>query len=294
MTSMEEPSPIRPATRPLRTDLLERFAVLGRQSDSAIAKFARTWGPLGLCRHGLPEAHGTVELHLSHVDTGVGEHCLIDRPSIPKWTCQESLDEWREYSKRANAVLNAIAGIRENRRTQADPWQFLGPFVTRGEPLLIPARREIDGTVYAWTAEAEPIDSQAQHEGITWPWTLLVADQRALIAERLQEWLFLGDVRPMVAWSGPEPEFILAGKELVELDTSSADSSLAPIVSLFAAIAVQLVQAVHRIDPPAICSHCGKFYSPERRPPASWGGVAAIPSGVWQGRSALAAERLGA
>src|SRR5690242_5744761 len=38
-------------------DLLDRFCELADESGERIERFAEQWGPLGLCKHGVPHTH---------------------------------------------------------------------------------------------------------------------------------------------------------------------------------------------------------------------------------------------
>lgn len=83
--------------------MLERFVSLPSGTDAAIVRFARRYGPLGLCAHGAPASHSP--------------HC---RP-----VCDESLEDWRFYSRSALAMLRIGAAIALERLPDAADWQAL-------------------------------------------------------------------------------------------------------------------------------------------------------------------------
>jgi hypothetical protein len=74
---------------------------------------------------------------------------------------------------------------------------------------------------------------------------------RKVVEEAVNRWLRIGAVSLSLEWWEPRPT--------VRLDSG-------PLSALFGALALQLLQAVARSDGLALCSACGRPYTPERRP----------------------------
>jgi hypothetical protein len=87
--------------------LLERFLGLYSAPDAAILQFARRYGTLRICPHGLPSSH--------------------DRDCYPAgWhegVCRESLEDWRFYSAQALALLKVAAALTRGQLPAAADWQ---------------------------------------------------------------------------------------------------------------------------------------------------------------------------
>lgn len=89
--------------------LLERFLGLYSAPDAAILQFARRYGPLGICPHGLPSSHDA--------------NC---RPA--GWQdglCRETLSDWRFYSAHAVAVLKVAAALTRDQLPAPADWQTI-------------------------------------------------------------------------------------------------------------------------------------------------------------------------
>lgn len=76
--------------------------------------------------------------------------------------------------------------------------------------------------------------------------------EKSLIASGVNFWLELGRVQPRVSWKASRP--------IITFECPK------PYGKLFANLAIQLMMAVSQIDAVAICSACGRSYTPKRRP----------------------------
>jgi len=109
--------------------ILDEFIVLGDGDDSAILKYARTWGVLELCAHNLPSCH----------EFALGAPLLLP-PLVPKspagvrhWfhadprqctpTGREALATWRHFSRQAGALLNIAADLQRARLGSGEDWR---------------------------------------------------------------------------------------------------------------------------------------------------------------------------
>ncbi len=144
-------------------DLLEGFLALADAADSDVEAYARRWGILGLCRHGLPAGHESVRLFIAGakltgdktafmrpIDRAGKEHgaAVVDAPcwsGNPSDGWREPTELWRIYADLARNLLLAanvarIAG-RESpdaRRSglnllagELDQWLTLAPMQVR-------------------------------------------------------------------------------------------------------------------------------------------------------------------
>ncbi len=209
-------------------DLLLRFVRLANATPQPICNFASSWGPLNICEHGLPDSHNPPPLALG----GYNGH---------QWWCRwrgyhnrragkkdgdgwEPLAAWRLFAGQARAHLNIAAKLHNGKLGDASDWQM--------------------------------IYTQA---GRTTPWWKSIGDDAGLALERrkladcVNEWLLIGNVRPALTWGWGENR-----NSKVTLQGAG----------LFGALAVQLLMAVSRTAGLAICSSCGGPYAPQRRPRA--------------------------
>lgn len=95
------------ATAP--ASLLEKFLMLHDRPTSDILAFAKRWGVLEICKHGLPCTHSNC-------------HPLEDRLSY--W---EPIQAWRSFSVQARAVLEIAASLRKGQPASMASWDRKGP-----------------------------------------------------------------------------------------------------------------------------------------------------------------------
>lgn len=103
-------------TKEVKKELLLDFARLVLVGSESILEFARSWGVLGLCEHGLPATHNPAQHSLSGQVISVG--C--------EPTGKESVQEWQEYARKIRAVLNVAAQIRKGEVGRREDWLVLG------------------------------------------------------------------------------------------------------------------------------------------------------------------------
>lgn len=120
------------------SDLLEGFLALADAADSEVEAYARRWGILGLCRHGLPAGHTPIRLLISSAKiTGnktafmqpiiragkeygtsvIDEPCWSGNPS-DGW--REPIELWRFYVDLARRLLLAANAGRVAERERSD------------------------------------------------------------------------------------------------------------------------------------------------------------------------------
>jgi len=185
-------------------DLLLRFIKLADASPLKIRDFARRWGVLAICEHGLPVGHSKIFSASPLVESGCQP---LKFNAEYSW---EPLEKWQYFSRIARAMLNIAARLHQDRL--GDPQDWLTIYESPGH---VP-----QGSI---------------------------GYERLLIKILVNDWLSMGNVRPVLEWAG-ESAFV------------AFDSDL------FGILAHQLMLLISRSKGIGICSGCGEPYSPERRP----------------------------
>ena len=118
-----------------RRGLLRSFVALEAAPPERIAAFARRWGRLYLCEHGLPASH-----HM-RVPGATGPQMAYVRgrtlPSIPiptdpqGWGDIEPVANWRFMARQMGAILEAASLVHINQVPPLDVWERAGGRVLR-------------------------------------------------------------------------------------------------------------------------------------------------------------------
>lgn len=120
--------------------LLEEFVRLADRPAEAVLSYARRWGVLGICEHGLPLSHNPPPTPL-----GPGSFPMTwCRPlAAESGVFREPLDAWWRYSRQYRAVLNLAACLHDGRLGQPEDWKVL--FYKESEERAVPWwRRRMD------------------------------------------------------------------------------------------------------------------------------------------------------
>ena len=200
--------------------ILDYFVALADAPPEEVLNFARHWGILELCEHNLPASHNA-PAHAPRATNTLVTWChprgWYDRTG--KYDGWEPLEVWRQFSRQARALLHIAARLHLGQVGLPEDWRL----------------------VYERSPSPEPAP---------W-WKQTVDGEKSKIADIVNEWLELGNVRVRTSWRPwrqPAPVVTLAGD------------------GLFGALACQLLLAINRTDGLAICSGCGSPYCPSRRP----------------------------
>jgi hypothetical protein len=222
--------------------MLRRFADLADEPDAAIIEYARAWGMLGLCAHGLGRFHAPA----------VGEPW---DPRGAEGSCREPLDlfaartsgwrlgrrrwyffaerleDWRVASRQVGDVLARIAA---NAPASFHDWHRVTT------PEVPPDRPDLGGSAFQW----------ADRGAMRWWWqcgayiTRLVSD---------------AGVRPTIEWTEPESGATLD-------DMMPRPRVVLGAGSLLGALAVQVLYAAAGGGGDVIrCDGCRQWYAPRRR-----------------------------
>lgn len=173
----------RPRRPPQQTGVLDGLleATGGDVVDGdAVATFARRWGVIEVCPHGLPATHRPAR------SSSTGPQCSIvpvrqDRRRLVDWW-QEPLSSWGDLGKRARAMLTVAATVHDQKPAPLETW------------------REA-----AWDL---PMYSGSQSR-------FIAASERPAMAAAVNGWLTIGGVGVEYVWEGDRPTLTLRPRSLV-------------------------------------------------------------------------------
>ena len=103
--------------------VLDEFVELAEGNDSKILKYARTWGVLELCQHGLPYLHGRPHEHFRVPPPRAFKSRQPISKCFPLGT--EKLEVWRFFSRQANALLRIAACLQQERLGDSADWALV-------------------------------------------------------------------------------------------------------------------------------------------------------------------------
>lgn len=212
-----------------KTGLLEEFIELADAPDKQVIGFARRWGMLNLCEHDFPQ------LHVQHPAWTYPNQSLDDDPWIcwlrgkspragPFW---EPVSAWRCWARRARELLRVAADVLSRKLPDQKDWRVAFDLD------FIPTK---DFRDYKVLFDYSP------------PRTLPDAAEK--LGQRLNQWIGIGNVRPIVEQRAGRPSISFGGG------------------GLFGALAMQLMLASTGEKGWVCCSNCRKLYTPDRRPRA--------------------------
>ncbi len=230
--------------------LLTEFVNLVEARDLVILEFARRWGPLQLCKHGLPW-----QVHSLH------RHCGVEEvPGRPGWG-RELLDYWCMHATGAMATLRVARKLQAGQLGEADDWRRIPGQGTRRYGAVTPRRdgpwlEDADGSLERDPRErarrARLDDGRRQRSS----WGETLQDQHRSLRNAMDGWVVRAGVRPFFEWDDLEAE-------------RSRPSIRLGGWGLLGAVAVQLLFAVSQTRGLVICAGCARAYVPaERRPRA--------------------------
>jgi hypothetical protein len=102
--------------------LLEDFLGLVDAPDSRICRYARRWGVLYICRHNLPARHNSRPQPTAK--TAHFKQCYLRQTGDGKgyW---EPLAVWRDYARRASALLGIADSLHAGRPGNSEHWRVI-------------------------------------------------------------------------------------------------------------------------------------------------------------------------
>lgn len=216
-------------------DAVWRFIRLADEGEIAILDFARSYGPLWVCkRHHIAAFHPPI----FSIPGALGPSpAMLDdprKPTIETLNCPietlrdgwlaEPLETWRQLSLRARNLLTAAARLKAGKSVSDEQWQAVDGFSEDWSQL----------GVWAYLSD---------------PWWRL--------AENLNWWLSIAQAMPFVAAN--------QGSLRTSIGTPMASRRMP---SVLAVIAVQLIFACQGQSDFTTCAGCGQTYLPRRKPMA--------------------------
>lgn len=163
-------SPLRPEAHGF--GLLIEFMNLADAPVETILAFARKWGVLEICRHGLPGTH-----NLHHADIFYGRWCFPFYYTDTKWF-YEPIAYWHFYAGQMRALLNIAIRLKQ------------------GGPGLVEDWKVVQVSRLDQASEVKILGEElfAEIFGHT------VKDDRVFVLKLLDRWLSIGHVRPNLVW----------------------------------------------------------------------------------------------
>ena len=249
---------------------LPAFLALAGANDAAVLRYARRWGVLNLCRHGLPTLHDGAYSPLFGQELDGPPGSICEDLGGPRF--REPLTLWRSYAARARAVIALSVRLRNgdvlNTASARDD------FVTARLGLLYDGQAHAD-VVALYTAMMGPFDpapfarvlASYADNPVARAAIQEVHDQAAAMTEeearrmwlgldvagRVRDWMSLGNVSLGLEWDG---------------DAIRPKLQAGRVPGLFGALAAELFRAVAGASL-ALCSQCGTVYQPTRKPAAT-------------------------
>ena len=138
---------------------------------------------------------------------------------------EEAIETWRELATRARATLDVAASIQKGEHPREEDWDTLAPWY------------------YVWRTRAKGATAPRRR-----------AAEKQQLADVLNAWLRLAEVRPSFSWQ--------AGINFTNLEGVDEGS-----ISLLGVLALQMVRAVAQARKIATCSGCGATYLRKREAP---------------------------
>jgi hypothetical protein len=95
-------------------DLIVQFSNLALTESQGVLRFARKWGVLGICVHGLPASHNS-------------ESPFITQDECPPCTPSgnEPIEQWRRFARLARAMMSIANQLHNGRRGNEGDWLVL-------------------------------------------------------------------------------------------------------------------------------------------------------------------------
>ncbi len=224
----ERPKRVRPGP-----GLLAGFLLLADdKSGEKILAYARRWGVLEICEHGLPCSHNPPpwnhEVYLGNLSEYAAPFC--QPPTVGNEVFRqesdfkrEPMDVWRDYAQVFRALIDIAARLSNGDLPSPAQWRALFD----------------DRLLRSWP------------DTLRWPRT--VATAASELAEGLSELLTLGGARPQAVVVGDRPAVTVGGGQL------------------FGALTMQALMAASTTEGFYFCSGCGRPFAvvgDRRRPQA--------------------------
>lgn len=272
-----------------KAPMLENFLSLDGASKARIAAYARTWGLLELERHRVPVTDGATD-YKPKTERVWTQKVRSGLKNSERFWGRESLHAWRYWARKFGAFLRVGSRLNDNQPPDPKDWE-LAIFDT---PICFPSvKAQYYGDEFEWTTV---------HDSLVRAWQsgqFLKAEKYAReLHDRSEKVLQKWDPLSVLFWhsfrvclpgvASPWYVFDTSGEDLLADCSQRAVNKLTSIQrlghvnirlnyerrlevtteTLFAGLCWQLLNTFGT-GGVAICSECGGFYRPKRKPSAT-------------------------
>ena len=237
--------------------MLTAFVRLHESPDAAILRFARKWGMMGFCKHGLPFTHNW-PYALFHGENVWNEECnALEQGCL----YTDPIVYWRKFSALADAILNIASELNQDKPANKLNWQIanVAYLLTGMRTALVKSSFKIPPLLSGrirlkrpFVLRDAPICYSADNRSQT-SIAEVVENERHSLSSLVTLWIRLANIGPTLVWNRDSQRWDLTFSSL-----------LGP--SLFGAIGLSLMMAISERGGLAICSCCHKSYVPIRQP----------------------------
>lgn len=230
-------------------------------TEEPFIEYAKKWGMLGLCKHGLPIGHRLTLTRLlppgapvsAALEPGTAfDGCPVRRKG--EWIV-EPLSQWRYYARQLKSIVSLAIVLRDTKPLTAAEFEELikrRPLGTRTDPSITKVPNE-DGTITFRISERIPGEIDDWKFALEDMGTLILdsADPvnlgRVVISRIVNHWLTITAIRPVCWWAAQTSRF--------NLQSTVSWNGVLPVV------AVRLMLMLSDAPDYAICPKCkSPFY----------------------------------
>lgn len=209
-----------------RPSMLADFVRLCDADDAAILSYARKWGVLNICEHGLPCSHNQYPYGLIDGVKPCLPQLLTPLPAQGSdFRFGERLEHWRVWSRKAKALMTIGSHLNRRKLPRYGDWEVIKGFCES-----------------PWETESRPYMKS-------------LASARKELAWEVDHWIALSQVRPRISWNETVADWRCS------LDALCTGPNLFGVLAVYL---IGAIAAPGRGI--AICSSCAQPYIPERRP----------------------------
>jgi hypothetical protein len=167
---------------PIHPEMLEEFVEVGRTAEeSKLRLFARKYGPIGFCRHGIPHSHN----RQSYARTINVADCSPAPCPVAGWEYAEPVATWFKFARQAYAVLHCNTCLHERKRPPLEELKIAYP---------------------EWFKQE-----------LRNPLTLNLETSRGLIEGAINTWIYYGGLRPHFHWGRKGSSVVLSTGDYASL-----------------------------------------------------------------------------
>lgn len=249
--------------KPVGSELLDEFIFLADKPPDLLLRFARRYGPLGLCKHGCAIGHRKSDFNTRCYELAYGTEDIARGVRA-----RESVEAWGRYIARADGMLIVAGKLHEREKTTDQDWSWLYDVIPQPEHDL--ARRWDKATAqlrFFGAREARPYvalltANKASPLAACPLYAVLAAHkrdtpnrQKQALSGAVNFWLDECETGLCLSWPASG----------IELTLGVADP-LGRGNRLLVAIGAQLIHAISQKSGYVRCYYCTRSFKPFRKP----------------------------